>query len=395
MKWKTNIEEDRYLSMAQFTCFGLALCSILAKSFVFGTILLIAYMMLKVNQYYLIRAGNKITLIDKKIRHRHRLGEEGTWSFLFKNEGMSITRGRLIVEFDDVVHPIGFSYQANFRLIEFAVPFVLKKGETLQMDFPIKANRRGLAKVKTLKIMIPGCFGSGQKEMTYIKNVLSEVLVYPSMDMVFKQVDKNQLSPGFSYLHNSLYEDNLLPIGTRDYQSTDGMQKINWKASARMQSLQSKVFSPAANRSWSLVLNVNDRYAINGKLEELIKSSCYLIEEAFRVGIPFSLAINVRSFGKAPFYFLPEGEGKKQRQMALEMLSILSINDITISASIMVRYLTLHRMIAPTVIILGQLDELNRPIELLARQGFGVQVIEQLSGKEVLVRWKNQQLSQA
>jgi uncharacterized protein (DUF58 family) len=395
MKWKINIAEDRNSPASQFFSLGVGLCCLLANSFFLGTILLIAFGILKVNQYYLNIAGSKLSLIDEKVRHRFRLGDEGIWSFTFKNEGMTIARGRLMIEFDDVVHPIGLPYEANFRLVDLSVPFKLKKGETVQLDIPIKANRRGVGRVKTIKIKIPGCFGSGFKELTYLKGVLSDVLVYPTIGMVFNQEIKNQLSPGYSFMPSSLYEDAMLPIGTRDYQSTDGMQKMNWKASARMQSLQTKVFSPAANRSWSLVLNVNDRYAITGKLEELIKSACYLIEEAFRLGIPFSLAINVRSFGKVPFYFLPEGEGKKQRQMALEMLSMLSINDMTISSSIMARYLTLHRMIAPTFIVLGNLEELNRPIQLLTRQGVAVQVLEHISGKDVVVPWKAQQLSHA
>lgn len=123
---------------------------------------------------------------------------------------------------------------------------------------------------------------------------------------------------------------------------TDQFNQIHWKASARMQTYQTKVYNHVANEAMFFLLNVADRYSSISNLEERIEELASYIENCFAEGVPYAVAINVRSAGKTPYLYLPAGEGKKQRQNALELLSIVSKNNSTMPFKSMLAHLDLH-----------------------------------------------------
>ena len=53
-----------------------------------------------------------------------------------------------------------------------------------------------------------------------------------------------------------LFEDPLLVIGVRDYQSGDGFRRVHWKATARTGTMQVKQYEPTRALSLSLCLNI-------------------------------------------------------------------------------------------------------------------------------------------
>ncbi len=54
-----------------------------------------------------------------------------------------------------------------------------------------------------------------------------------------------------------LFADPSRAVGVRDHQPYDGQKHIHWKASARQQRLQVKVYEPTTSPQWILFLNVN------------------------------------------------------------------------------------------------------------------------------------------
>src|SRR5690606_25410219 len=54
-----------------------------------------------------------------------------------------------------------------------------------------------------------------------------------------------------------IFEDPGRIAGIRPYQPGDPMRRIDWKASARMQALQSRVYEPSATMHMLIALNVN------------------------------------------------------------------------------------------------------------------------------------------
>jgi hypothetical protein len=53
-----------------------------------------------------------------------------------------------------------------------------------------------------------------------------------------------------------LFEDPIRTVGVRDHRVEDGFRRIHWKATARRQQLQSRVYEPATGHNLVLVLNV-------------------------------------------------------------------------------------------------------------------------------------------
>lgn len=83
------------------------------------------------------------------------------------------------------------------------------------------------------------------------------VLVYPKI-VPLTALGLPALRP-FGDLHTMrrLIDDPLRMMGTRDYTSGDSFRHIHWKATARRQALQTKVFEPSAMLPLSIFLNVN------------------------------------------------------------------------------------------------------------------------------------------
>jgi uncharacterized protein (DUF58 family) len=53
-----------------------------------------------------------------------------------------------------------------------------------------------------------------------------------------------------------LFEDPIRTVGVRDHRAEDGFRRIHWKATARRQQLQSRVYEPATGHNLVLMLNV-------------------------------------------------------------------------------------------------------------------------------------------
>jgi len=91
-----------------------------------------------------------------------------------------------------------------------------------------------------------------------------------------------------------IFEDPARTIGVRDHQPEDGFRRIHWKATARKQALQSKLYEPTT--SFTLIAFVNvatfDRYWY-GTIPELLErnitvaaSICaYAAERRYVIGL--------------------------------------------------------------------------------------------------------------
>ena len=64
-----------------------------------------------------------------------------------------------------------------------------------------------------------------------------------------------------------MFQDPTRPVGVRDYQHGDSLRHVHWKASARLQSLQVKIFEPTTTFKVALFLSV-DSFTFNGSFSE-------------------------------------------------------------------------------------------------------------------------------
>ncbi|ATW23726.1 DUF58 domain-containing protein [Candidatus Formimonas warabiya] len=116
-------------------------------------------------------------------------------------------------------------------------------------EYRISFKRRGYYRFGTAKLRSGDPFAFFFSEITV--KVLPEVIVYPHF-LPAERFALNRRDPlGNKADRNFLFTDPLFIIGLRDYHESDPLRRVNWKASARFQSLKSNIWEgKAANRSY-------------------------------------------------------------------------------------------------------------------------------------------------
>lgn len=314
---------------------------------VFGFLGVVAFL----QAFYYKHVGKKLTLQNDKKRSLMLKGGNSEWALTFENEGLPIWNGQLRMYFEDAVLPLLDQNVSHSKLIEIVVPLTIGTKEIVTVKVPITGQKRGLSRLKGLEVTIPHIFGEGSIVLVHKPLLRMEQMVYPSIYPLKDLRHPSALKPGDYEYKYSVFQDLFSPIGTRDYEPSDQFHHIHWKASARMQKLQTKVFTQKANESVLLILNVANHYSIISDLEERIEMIASYVDFYYREGIPFAFTVNVRSFGRSPYVFLPTGDGQKQRQKAMELLTVLSQNDLTMPFSRMLTHLDMHENLPMSVLI--------------------------------------------
>lgn len=99
------------------------------------------------------------------------------------------------------------------------------------------------------------------------KHILDHLIVYPRLYLV-KQLDIASRYPvGEIRAERYIFRDPMRTISVRDYTSQDSLRFIHWKASARHQKLEVKVFEPTTTLKVSLFLAL-DSFMEDGKMGE-------------------------------------------------------------------------------------------------------------------------------
>lgn len=323
MEWKKYSVEDNFIGLT-----GVLACFLFFWSFYFQSFLIffIAVFLLLFsfcNSYYLKHVGKRLCLENKKMRYKFFPEETGEWSLAFENKGLPIMKGNLRIYFDDQVAPIEGIGEKRLNKYEVNIPMSLNFNQSMVITIPFKTVKRGVAKIRSIELHIPHFFGLGETVLEYKNLFMQEALVYPLPVPVRNKSMFMSGRPGESFIHYSLYEDYLSPAGTREYVYSDSFNRIHWKASAKTQTLQTKIYDRVAETGWNLSLNIASGHAISTQAELLISSAAELAYYSAKHHIPFSLCINIRVAGSIPFYYIPPGTGNDQLQKVLEALALV------------------------------------------------------------------------
>lgn len=303
---------------------------------------------------YAKHVGSKLQFSNRLNRKRVLNGGESEWQLDFENKGMPIWGGNLKIWFQDAVMPASGGLTNYTGLVEMDVPFTIGFRENLSLKIPVTGSGRGLARLKKMELSVPLLFGEGEAVIEYQETLLQELLVYPKIHPKPFTYSPSLQKPGHFNLNHSLFSDPFQPIGTREYVPTDQFQHIHWKASARMQSFQTKIFSPVANESMLFMLDVAAFYGTIPNLEARIEELASYVDSCFKESVPFALAINIRSAGAMPYLFLPAGDGQVHRQRALELLALISKNHSTLPFRSMAAHLDMHIELPLTTFLLAE-----------------------------------------
>jgi uncharacterized protein (DUF58 family) len=206
----------------------------------------------------------------------------------------------------------------------FTLPFSINSNEKVQITIPLEGSKRGLSRITRITVEVPHVFGEGTVLMELSDPVGQESLVYPKVVPLNRSLHPSPFKPGDVEQRQSLFYDAFQPVGTRDYVPSDRFDQIHWTASARMQKLQTKEYNPVSAQSVMFILNAIEKARSAGDFENKIERLASYVNYCTQQNIPFSIVINIRTFGTTPHIFLPTDTGKIHYQKSLEMLAQLS-----------------------------------------------------------------------
>ena len=337
MLWRVNSLQEQFINGLSLVIFLVILIGFFVISPLFIFIGLVYSVFLFLSHYYEKHIGEKLILKNEKHKYRYFIGEEGEIVLHFKNEGLPIIAGKLNVFFKKNIQPKGaVDIEEESKV---TVPITFIKGGTYHVHLPVQMVKRGVGRIIKIQIQVTNLFGFSELLLEFNEYWQEEYIIYPKITPISYFQLEPILKEGNVHNRYSLFEERLHTIGSRDYLPGDSFNMVHWKASSKTNSLQTKVFEKTTNANLLIIINVSESYWWNEKIEEMISSVAYLIQEAVKNHIPVSLAANIRFYGDFPFLYIPPGEGKAHFQKMLEMLAILDTHQLILPHEEMLYYL--------------------------------------------------------
>jgi len=157
----------------------------------------------------------------------------------------------------------------------------------------LRCHRRGYYQLGPTTVISGDIFGFYPRSFT--QPSIDHIIVYPRIFPI-AQLGIPSLHPvGETTAERRIFEDPVRVVGIRDYSPHDSLRHIHWKASARHQTLQVKVFEPTTTLEVALFLAVDSFRAEQGEVypeEDLelgistaASVASYLIERRSSVGL--------------------------------------------------------------------------------------------------------------
>ena len=194
----------------------------------------------------------------------------------------------------------------------------------LTRRYSVHCLKRGYFTFGPATIRSGDLFGFFSKETTEEK--LDYLLVYPRIVPLEDLGIPSKAPFGDLRVRRHLFEDPVRVVTTRDYAPGDPLKHIHWKATARLQQLQSRVFEPTTTVDLALFLDVRTVEApLWGRVEQLLETAVIAaasiashgVQKGYRVG----LYVNEPYLFKEGLIKLPSSDHPEQLQRVLEALA--------------------------------------------------------------------------
>ena len=199
--------------------------------------------------------------------------------------------------------------------------------ERTSRHYQIRCQERGFYAFGPASIRSGDIFGLFSK--AYKSGHLDWLIVYPKVEPI-ESLGLPAKDPfGETKARQRIFEDPSRTIGVRDHQSEDGFKHIHWKATARHQELQVKVYEPTTTFNLIVFLNVATlpkhwQGTIPPLLERAISVAAsiasYGVEQRYTVGL---LANGCLPMSDQPIKVLPS-RSPNQLTRILEVLAAVT-----------------------------------------------------------------------
>lgn len=352
MKWLRLEEGFKSLHQTMTVSLVFLLFSIIYLQIIPAALFAAVFFMCVVQNVYYLNVGKDLVFLPNKNQTRFLIGGENDFVLEFENGKTPIWNGVLTLSIQDAVVPLVDDTTHFSGIFDFAVPFSAGSREVISISIPLKGRKRGLSRITRITLDVPHIFGEGSVLMELNDPVMTQSLVYPQIIPFDNQLNPAPFKPGELGQRQSLFHDVFQPIGTRDYVYSDRFDQIHWKASARMQKLQTKEFMPVTEQSVLFILNAIEKQRTVDDFEQKVERLASYVDYALRNDIPFAIVVNIRTFGNTPYMYLGTGSGKVHYQKALEMLARLSERNAKIPFEKVLQSIQTQGLLPPTVVLI-------------------------------------------
>ena len=191
--------------------------------------------------------------------------------------------------------------------------------------YSLTCSERGYHRIGPVRLRTGDIFGFSSAETRYTK--FDHILVYPRVLDVENLVFPPEHPMGEIRGSKPIYFDTSRVVGQRDYQARDPMKHIDWKATARAQRLQTRVFEPVVSLNMLIVMNGATRehswQGSNRRLfERTVTVAASVASLADRRGFSYGVVSNAVASYTGKWINVPIGASSSQLSMALEALAM-------------------------------------------------------------------------
>ena len=357
---------------------------------------------LLINYIYDRRVGNRLAVSNPRTTIRLFPGEEDTLTFDFENRSIfPYVNGTFKFQLDRAVQASDYVDFEEKSWAQHELPLsVIGRGKTY-IHLPIEAKHRGTSRVRNINYTIPHLFNFDTIHLTYTPFYHIEFIVYPKLLPVQGVKDVFQVTPGDQLTNFSPYEDIQSPLGTRDYSFNDPFHRINWKASAKTQQLQTNIYEKNIDKSYLFIVNLGTKHglnqaSLNKNMENLLSYTAYLSNYATEHSLPYEVAINARRLGGVPYVYLPRSEGRTHYVETLEMLARIHPQSVVVPFIEMLHRMRQHALQANTIVVIGEVpEEAHHLLEQWQRHQKQILHVKSYGDEAGIERWKKEVIQDA
>ena len=191
--------------------------------------------------------------------------------------------------------------------------------------FSMRCLRRGLHRIGPVRMRSSDIFGFVATE-TRLHDA-ADILVYPRVIDLQEVLTPPQHPFGMARGRMPLYHDTSRVQGQREYRPDDPLKHIDWKATARLSQLQTRIFEPAVSLNMLIALNGSTSDFVwqgtNRRLfERAVTSAASAAALADKRGFSFGLVSNAVASYSGKWLSVPVGASSMQLSMTLEALAM-------------------------------------------------------------------------
>ena len=191
--------------------------------------------------------------------------------------------------------------------------------------YALRCTARGHHRIGPVRLRSGDIFGFSSTETQF--SFTDHLLVYPRVVDLRQLIFPAEHPSGEARGRRPLFQDTTRFIGHRDYRPSDPMKHIDWKASARLGQLQTKVFEPVVSLNVLIALNGStSEFAWQGAhrrfFERAVTAAASAASYCADRGYSFGLVSNAVAGYSGKWLNVPLGSATPQLSLVLEALAM-------------------------------------------------------------------------